>query len=228
MQVSKIPPPEVPPGRTGTAANADQGTHSSVASSIAADRADIRPLDAQAALQILVAEVRASLEAFLLASLQPAHTAAPTGTPPPSASQAAQQLVDLFLRAVPQEQSDTPTQSLTLTQGATPAPGEPQNWLRAVAQVQEVLDASVDAALRTISAWRDVPPAVVETAREAHTMLQAALADEPQNPLWLRPEWLGLSPPLQRFRRRRRQMRRRLSDPDYPAAHLDDDAELDK
>ena len=236
MEVSKVPPPEAAKGGTGSAANAEQGSQSPAASPAAVDRADIRPLDVQAALQILVAEVRASLDAFLLAALQAPPTTAPAA--PPGASQAAQQLVDLFLRTVPQEQAGTPQsgassqsgaplQGATLTQ-STPAPSEPQAWLQSVAEVQDVLDASVAAALRTIASWRDVPAAVVDAAREAHAMAQAALADEPVNPLWLRPEWLGLAPRMQRFRRRRRQMRRRLSDPDYPAGHLDDDAELYK
>jgi len=41
------------------------------------------------------------------------------------------------------------------------------------------------------------------------------LGDEPQNPLWRRPEWVGLAPQLQRFWRRRRLAHRRLMDPDY-------------
>jgi hypothetical protein len=215
MQVSKLPPADVPTGRTATAPNTEQGSQSPAATPAAVDRADIRPLDVQGALQILVAEVRASLEAFMLAALVPVAPAAQTA-PPPSASVAAQQLLELFLRALPQEPGDTQTQS------GPQAQTEPQTWLASAARAEDVLRASAEAALQTISAWRDVPPAVVETGREAHTMLQAALAEDPQNPVWLRPEWLGLAPRLQRFWRRRRQLRRRLSDPDYPSGQLDD------
>jgi len=70
-------------------------------------------------------------------------------------------------------------------------------------------------AISAVSAWRDVPSAVVDAAKETRALVFSVLGDEPQNPLWLRPEWVGLAPRLQRFWRRRRLARRRLMDPDY-------------
>jgi len=55
---------------------------------------------------------------------------------------------------------------------------------------------------------------VVDGARQTRAMVVAAIMDEPPNPLLLRPEWLGLAPWVERYRRLRRRARRRLSDPD--------------
>jgi hypothetical protein len=41
------------------------------------------------------------------------------------------------------------------------------------------------------------------------------------NPIWLRPEWLGLAPRLARLCRRRRVLKRRLTDPDYQPSIFD-------
>jgi hypothetical protein len=207
MQVSKVPPADVATVRTATAiaaTSAEQGSSPTVNTAPPADRADIRPLDVLGALQILLAEVRASLDAILLKAL-PAAANTPSAAPAQSPQQASRELVEMFLRAVPEDDSD------------------PAAWTAAVARAETALQTSVEAALATISAWRDVPPAVVDAAKEARTLVFSALADEPQNPLWLRPEWLGLAPRIQRFWRRRRHLRRRLSDPDYRSGTLQDE-----
>jgi hypothetical protein len=79
----------------------------------------------------------------------------------------------------------------------------------------------MERALSVVTAWRDVPSPVVDAAKQTHALVFEALADEPPSPLWLRPEWMGLAPLFQRFRRRRRNMRRHLSDPDFPLVNLD-------
>jgi len=55
---------------------------------------------------------------------------------------------------------------------------------------------------------------VVDVARDTRAVVLAAFQDDPPNPLWLRPEWLGLAPRMERYWRRRRYARRGLSDPD--------------
>src|ERR1700681_3686026 len=50
-----------------------------------------------------------------------------------------------------------------------------------------------------------------------------ALGDGPEIPLWFRPEWMGLVQGLHRCRRRRRNARRGLPDPDYSPGSLDSD-----
>jgi len=77
-----------------------------------------------------------------------------------------------------------------------------------------------------VTQWRDVPAAAVDAVADARALFIAALADEPQNPLWLRPEWVGLAPVLQRFHRRRRNARRRLTDPDLSPRNLDESEEF--
>jgi hypothetical protein len=66
----------------------------------------------------------------------------------------------------------------------------------------------------------------VDAVKETRVLFFSALGDEPQNPLWLRPEWVGLGPRLHRFWRRRRNARRRLIDPDQPPGSLDDSEEF--
>ena len=83
----------------------------------------------------------------------------------------------------------------------------------------------MERALAIVTQWRDVPAAAVDAVKETRLLFLSALSDDLPNPLWLRPEWLGLAPVLQRFRRRRRIARRRLTDPDYSTASSDDDRE---
>ena len=77
-----------------------------------------------------------------------------------------------------------------------------------------------------VTQWRDVPAAAVDAVADARALFIAALGDEPQNPLWLRPEWVGLAPVLERFRRRRRNAGRRLTDPDLSPRNLDESEEF--
>jgi hypothetical protein len=201
MDVTKMPAaPTAAAARAPTAPPAEQGPQSPANSQPIADRADIRPLDIPAALQILLAEVRASFELEAVATGQDAIEAA--NTPP----QAARALLQMVLGAMPDESASMPA------------------WNAALARVETALQAGLDRGIDTVSVWRDVPPIVMDASREVRALVFAALADEPQNPAWLRPEWAGLAPRLERFWRRRRLARRLLTDPDYSPGNLDDDS----
>jgi hypothetical protein len=156
------------------------------------DRADIRPLDVSSALQILLAEVRGGLDLPLDAAM----IAAP--------EQAAAALLELLLQGLPEDSHDVPA------------------WSSALLRMEAVIQSGMERAISIVTQWRDVPPAVVDAVKEARAQFASALEDDPQNPLWLRPEWLGMAPLMQRFRRRRRNARRRLVDPDYPSGNLDE------
>ena len=226
MEVSKLPQADPAASRAGTAPGSPAGsaavaqtatsvaTESSSAAAIisATDFADIRPLDLVAALQILVAEVRAGLDASLEGSmgLGGATNNAPITLNPvtQSPTQTAQELVAMFLRALPEDTSDAPA------------------WTAALIQVEAAVQSSLERAVNVIAAWRDTPPPVVDAAKETRALFLEALGDEVQNPLWLRPEWMGLGVPFHRFRRRRRNARRRLTDPDYPLMDLDESEEF--
>jgi hypothetical protein len=201
MDVTKMPAaPTAAAARTPTAPPAEQGPQSPANSEPIADRADIRPLDITAALQILLAEVRASFELQAVATGQDANEAA--NTPP----QAARALLQMVLSAMPDESASMPA------------------WNAALARVETALQAGLDRGIDTVSVWRDVPAIVMDASREVRALVFSALADEPQNPAWLRPEWAGLAPRLERFWRRRRLARRLLTDPDYSPGNLDDDS----
>jgi hypothetical protein len=201
MDVTKMPAaPTAAAARTPTAPPAEQGPQSPANSEPIADRADIRPLDIPAALQILLAEVRASFELEAVATGQDANEAA--NTPP----QAARALLQMVLSAMPDESASMPA------------------WNAALARVETALQTGLDRGIDAVSVWRDVPPIVMDASREVRALVFAALADEPQNPAWLRPEWAGLAPRFERFWRRRRLARRLLTDPDYSPGNLDDDS----
>ena len=100
-------------------------------------------------------------------------------------------------------------------------------WTSALVRVEAAIQSSMERAVGIVTQWRDVSAGVVDAVKEARTLFASTLDDDPQNPLWLRPEWLGLAPTMQRFRRRRRNARRRLVDPDYPTTSLDDGEEPD-
>jgi hypothetical protein len=196
MDISKLPPPAAAANRAEAATVADQGSQAAENIAPLADRADIRPLDIPAALQILLAEVRAAF-----------------GVPPESASgsatvqgpvQAAQQLVELVLHAMPDDAPDVSA------------------WTAALVRTESALQMGGEQAANAVSAWRDVPAAVVDAVRETRALAFTVLGDEPQNPLWLRPEWAGFAPRLERFTRRRRLARRRLMDPDYSSGGAHD------
>jgi hypothetical protein len=200
VDVTKTAPLGSQPARPSTASAPQTGSQSAPTVAAATDRANIRPLDVPAALQILIAEVRASFELTALSMESDANI--PIDGPP----QAARAVLQLFLQAVPEE-----------------APSMPA-WTAAVAQAEGSLQAGLDQGIAAIAAWRDVPTIVVDAGRETHALVFSALSDDAQNPAWLRPEWAGFAPLLERFWRRRRLARRRLTDPDYPQRNLDDDS----
>jgi hypothetical protein len=209
MEVSKPPPADVPSARAGTAALTEQGSQSPASIAPMVDRADIRPLDVSAALQILLAEVRAALDLTLEAAItQSAIAQGAQGTVLQSPVQAARELVDMFLQELPEDATDAPA------------------WTAALAQVETAVQSSMERAIDVVAVWHEVPPAVVDAVKETRVLFLSVLGDEPQNPLWLRPEWMGLGPRLHRFWRRRRNARRRLIDPDHPPGSLDESEEF--
>lgn len=186
------------------------------------DQVHIHPLDLTGAMQILIAEVRADLplpgdaphpalpipmslaggahgggrlEPLLLASGAVAEESLVASAP--------QSLVQLFLQALP------PPETL-----------EPAAWLAAATQVEGAIQVALDRAVAAVAVWRDVPTAVVEATYQTRATVVTAIADQTPNPLWLRPEWLGLAPRMERYWRRRRRARLRpspqqpLRDPD--------------
>jgi hypothetical protein len=199
MDVTKMSSPAAAAARS-TAPAAEQGPPSTANAAPIADRADIRPLDIQAALQILLAEVRAAFELQALVMAPGANEA--LDSPP----QAARALVQMILGAMPDDSAGTAA------------------WHAALAPVETALQAGLDRGIDAITVWREVPASVVDAAKEARTLVVSTLGDDVQNPVWLRPEWLGLAPRLERFRRRRRAARRHLTDPD-PTGNADDDNE---
>jgi hypothetical protein len=217
MEVSKLTPADLQSARTATAAPTEQGSQSPAGVAPLADRADIRPLDVPAALQILLAEVRAALDLTLEAAItqgaitQGSQSPIAQGSQGPtlqSPVQAARELVDLFLQALPEDATDAAA------------------WSGALAQVQTATQSSMERAIDLVAAWQEVPPAVVDAVKETRVQFFSVLVDESPNPLWLRPEWMGLGPRLQRFCRRRRNARRRLIDPDQAPASLDESEEF--
>jgi hypothetical protein len=180
------------PNRTpgsGGSPNPQQGAAS--AAPAAGDRNDIRPLDLKGALQILLAEVRAALTLALLDAVSSLPVAYDTPL------QAAREVVESVLNALPEGSPDVIL------------------WSEVLPRADVALQSGLGRALGIIDAWRGVPPAVAASAREVSALVTQALGDEPLNPIWLRPEWLGLAPRLARLRRRRRVLKRRLTDPDY-------------
>ena len=167
-----------------------------------ADRADIRPLDVSAALQILLAEVRAGLG---LAADAPVAQG-PAGAFGPV--QTVRALVEMFLQALPDDASDPPA------------------WTAALLRVETSIQSSIERAISVVTQWRDVPPPVPDAVKETRVQYLTVLGDDLQNPLWLRPEWMALRPLFQRFRRRRRNARRRLTDPDYAPGSLDESEDI--
>jgi hypothetical protein len=201
MHVAKLPAPATAAARTLTAPAAQPGAQLPANPAPAADRADIRPLDIPAALQILLAEVRAGFDLQAVAMGQDANGA--VNTPP----QAARALLQMVLSAMPEESAGLPA------------------WNALLARIETALQTGLDRGVDAVSAWRDVPPIVVDASKEARMLVFSTLGDDPQNPPWLRPEWAGLAPKFERFWRRRRKARRQLTDPDYSSGSLDDDSE---
>jgi hypothetical protein len=220
MQISNAPPADVPTVRAASVTTAEQGPPTAADIAPAADLADIRPLDISGALQILLAEVRAALDLQLGTAITPgaipssvatatsANTATGAGAIAQSPDQAARQMVEMFLQALPEDASDAPA------------------WTAALVRADAAMQSSIEQAVGVVTQWRDVPAAAVDAVADTRALFISALGDDPQNPLWLRPEWVGLAPILQRFRRRRRNARRRLTDPDYSTQSLDESEEF--
>lgn len=201
MDVTKVPAPAT--ARTPTAPPGEQGPQSPTNAAPIADRADIRPLDISAALQILLAEVRAAFELQAIAADSNASANEALSSPP----QAARALLQMVLSAMPEESVSMPA------------------WSAELARVETALQTGLDRGIDTVTLWRDVPALVVDAAQEARSFVFSMLGEEPHNPAWLRPEWAGLGPKFERFWRRRRLARRLLTDPDYSHGRIDDDGE---
>jgi hypothetical protein len=220
MDVTKMPAPGTASGGAASAAP-QQSAQSPARAAAIADQADIRPLDIPAALQILLAEVRASFE--LLAIAMDGETAAGAESP----AQAARALIQMVLRGLPAESATTPPS--TAGQGSAAALNTAQwnvaQWNAALERIDSALQAGLDNAVSAVSVWREVPASVVDATKETRALVLAILGDDPQNPIWLRPEWAGLAPRFERFWRRRRFVRRRLTDPDHSTASFDDGSE---
>lgn len=202
MDVTKMPAPGTASTGAPSASAPEHGAQPPVHTAAIADRADIRPLDIPAALQILLAEVRAAFELQAIAT-----GGDPGGGGAESPNQAARALLQLVLQALPDETANLPA------------------WNAAVMRVGEALQAGLDRAISAVAAWRDVSAGVVDATKETRALVFAILGDDPQNPIWLRPEWAGLAPRFERFWRRRRFARRRLTDPDHHSGSLDDGCE---
>jgi hypothetical protein len=175
------------------------------------DAVNIQPLNVVGALQILLAEVRAELlpgDVPHMAGAEPMSTgvAFPGFASLSDASAAPQVLVDMILQALPQPGHES----------------EPELFLSAVTRVEAAVQSALDKGIDAVVAWHDVPAAVVDAAKQTRALVMAAFKDDPPNPMWLRPEWLGLAPRMERFRRRRRGARHGLSDPDLLTPDRDD------
>jgi hypothetical protein len=196
MEVTKVPPAEPAIVRPVTVAMTEQIARAAADIAPPGDRADIRPLDISAALQILLTEVRAGLDI-------PAGAAIPQ-----SPTQSARELVEMFLQAVPEDASDAPV------------------WTAAIIHVETTMLSSIERAIGVVVQWRDVAPTVVDAVKETRAFFLSVLSDDPQNPLWLPPEWMALGLAMHRYRRRRRNARRRMTDPDYSPGSLDESEEF--
>jgi hypothetical protein len=197
MDITKLPAPESgAPGvaTPGVATPAEQGTEAPPALAAMADRVDIRPLDISGALQILIAEVRASF-------VSQALLAADTGTAPAldNVLQTARAVMEIILQVMPEEAGNA-------------------QWGTALARMEMTLQAGFERATNAVTLWRDVGAPVVQAVNQTSALILALLDEGPQNPIWLRPEWVALAPRFDRFWRRRRHARRRLTDPDYYSA----------
>jgi hypothetical protein len=173
----------------------------------ASDQADIRPLDVPGGLQILIAETRAAFQeiAEFVTAPAPQTLGSSVDAAPGDSLQAARQIVELVLQSLPENIEN------------------PDVWTTALLRAESALEAGLQQSVSTVASWREVPDAVVDSVAQSGALVLQALSEEMPNPLWLRPEWVGLAPRLQRFSRRRRAARRRLTDPDHWQGSLDDE-----
>ena len=209
MEVGKSPPPLLSTGSHASPAAApiaDEGANAATGPAAApADHVAIASLDSQAALQILIAEVRSALvellaesPAVVLALQRYAPMLDVVMSPAAHATNGAtSSVIESFLHAAPPPSSDA------------------EQWSLAAANLEDTLKLAIDRAVAIVATWRDVEPTVVDIAKQAQTQVLALIVDEPRSLLWLDPEWFGLRPQMQRYWRRRRRAQRRLSDPDY-------------
>jgi hypothetical protein len=200
MDITKLPAPET--GAPGVATPAEQGAKALLDLAATADRVDIRPLDISAALQILIAEVRASFDIEVAGVATPG--AAAPGAAVDNPLQTARALMEIILQATPEEAGNA-------------------QWGTALARMEMALQTGLERAINAVTLWRDIPAPVVEAVNETRALILALLDEGPQNAIWLRPEWAGLAPRFERFWRRRRRARRRLIDPDYSSRGFDSD-----
>jgi hypothetical protein len=217
VDISKLSPqalptqqPETPPSKQRLSSEIEsvvsQDLEDLEKAAAASGQADIRRLDVPGGLQILLAETRAALQLILELADSPAAPNFRGGSDATAADPAlaARQIVELVLRALPEEAGDA------------------EIWTSALLRVEAALAAGMQQSVSTVSNWRDVPQVVVDSVEQSAAFVLQALSEEMPNPLWLRPEWVGLAPRLERFWRRRRAARRRLTDPDHWQGSLDD------
>jgi hypothetical protein len=197
-------PPETPPSKDRLTSEVEAALTKDLEdleqAAPASEQPDIRPLDIPGGLQILLAETRAAFQ-------QSAEFGALPPSPASSPSypvQTARQIVELVLQTLPDDASDAAA------------------WTSALMGTESALQAGLQQAVTTVSTWRNVPDVVIDGVAQSAALVVQALSEETPNPLWLRPEWVGLAPRLQRFVRRRRAARRRLTDPDHWQGSLDD------
>jgi hypothetical protein len=202
VDISKLPPPGLPAQQPQTpskdrltseiqaAITQDLGDLEGAAP--ASDQADIRPLDIPGGLQILLAETRAAFQQIAEFELPPTGSSDVA-----SPLQAAHQVIEVVLQSLPDDAGDAAT------------------WMSALVRTESALQTGFQQAVIAVSSWRDVADVVVANVVQSTTLVMQALSEEIPNPLWLRPEWVGLAPRLERFARRRRASRRRLTDPDH-------------
>jgi len=195
---------------------------------VALDQADIRPLDLQGALQILVAEVRLSLVEALI---DPVDGSNVSGRDLGNAIADNVDHANAFLANTPAESLSGPVPAarviMDLVLRSLPEAFEPTSWAAMLPRVDLATQAGVQRALDAVSTWRDVPPAAVEAAKASATLALSLIADEQPYPLWPPDEWIGFAPRLGRFWRRRRALKRRLLDPDHGIADPDARAKWD-
>jgi hypothetical protein len=156
---------------------------------------DIRPLDGNAMLRILIAELQLGLEQLLgpNAVRDSAPDLAATANLPLE-DRAARVLVGAFLQALPVDLHES---------------SQDGDVERAMARAEAVLQASAARAIDIIARWRETPAAIPILLREALTQALVVLRDEFGLPILMRPEWLGLGPQLERLRRLRARRRAR-------------------
>src|SRR5258708_12239477 len=138
MEVSKVPPADVPTARAGTTTATGQESPSAANIAPLGNRADIRPLDIAGALQILLAEVRAGFDL-------PANTAIPQSpivqsTIMLSPVQAAHDLVEMLLQVLPEKAGDAPA------------------WTAALVRAAASLQSSIGRAMTILPQCRPLPP----------------------------------------------------------------------